>query len=268
MKRFAFLLVAIAFCVSAGAQEISDDTTFITVAAGGRRIAIPLVSKHERGMVFAMHRLFIEHGVTYLYREYSYYQCDTCKGYHVDTSSYYIRPKEWKGYLQYVHDHTWWNQQNEEYADAYRYLREKCPMERLQLGDAPRMWYPVVRYRGQYYISIDNLNAIELTDSIVFYHDMEVAISALRSFSKDGEGSYSWQEESGYSDGIDHITIRPARHVQDLYVMTTVHSESGTVEYQLVTPEKNIHNFDFIDWKSTDHIPEGLTYETVDFERL
>ena len=129
------------------------------------------------------------------------------------------------------------------------------------------MWYPVVKYRGKYYISIDNLNAIELTDSLVVYHDMEVALSALRNFSRVGEGTYSWQEQSAYFEGVDSVTIRPAKGVKGLYVMTTIRKELGITVHQLVTPESDIHHFDFIDWRSSDHIPDGLPYDTIDFEQ-
>ena len=223
-------------------------------------------------MLFASDKPFVQGNTTYLYREYSYYQCDTCNGYQLDSSSYYICPKEWKGYLDHLHRYTYWyscDEDNEEYfAEAYNYLHEKCPtLQHNQLGNIPRFWYPVVKYRGKYYISIDNLNAIELTDSIVVYHDMEIAMSALLKFTKVGKGSYRWLEQPEYFEGIDTVTLRPAKHVKGLYVMTTVRKELGITMYQLVTPESDIHHFDFIDWRSSDHIPDGLKYDTITFEQ-
>ena len=277
MKKFAIIVIAALCSVATWAQELSKDSTFITTTVSGRKMVFPLVSKHDKGMVFAKDKAFIEHGVTYLYREYSYYQCDTCKGYQVDTSSYFVRPKSWNGYLQHLHRYTHWMYGAEGtevyYSDAYNDLRTKCPvLHHQQLGDVPRMWYPVVKYRGKYYISIDNLTAIELTDSLVVYHDMEVALSALLNFSRVGEDTYTWQEQSAYFEGVDSVTIRPAIGpkglIKGLYVMTTVRKELGITVHQLVTPESDISNFDFIDWRSSDHIPDGLHYDTINFDKL
>ena len=126
----------------------------------------------------------------------------------------------------------------------------------------------MVKYRGKYYISIDNLNAIELTDSIVVYHDMEIAMSAILNFTKIGKVSYRWLEQPEYFDGIDTVTLRPAKHVKGLYIMSTVRKELGIEVHQLLVPEKYIHYFDFIDWRSSDHIPDGLPYDKIDFDKL
>ena len=276
MKKLSLLLLAVIFCIPAFPQnalpKLAADTSSLTLLVDGKPKSLPLVSKWERGMVFATDQPFVQNDTTFLYREYSYYQCDTCRGYQVYTSSYFVRPKSWNGYLQHLHRYTHWMYGAEGtevyYSDAFNDLRTKCPvLHHQQLGDVPRMWYPVVKYRGKYYISIDNLNAIELTDSLVVYHDMEVALSALRNFSRVGEGTYSWQEQSAYFEGVDSVTIRPAKGVKGLYVMTTIRKELGITVHQLVTPESDIHHFDFIDWRSSDHIPDGLPYDTIDFEQ-
>ena len=238
----------------------------------GKKITVPLVNKWERGMLFATDKPFVQDNTTYLYREYSYYQCDTCISYQLDSSSYYIRPKEWKGYSDHLHRYTYWysrDENNEEYfAEAYNHLREKSPtLQHNQLGDIPRVWYPVVKYRGQYYISIDNLTAIELTDSLVVYHDMEIAMSALLQFTKIGKDSYRLLEQTEYFEGVDTVTLRPAKHVKGLYIMTTTRKELGKTVYQILAPKENIHHFDFIDWRSSDHIPHGLPYDTIAFEQ-
>lgn len=277
MKKLSLLLLAVIFCVPSFPQnalpKLAADTSSLTLLVGGKPKSLPLVSKWERGMVFATDRPFVQNDTTFLYREYSYYQCDTCRGYQVYTSSYFVRPKSWNGYLQHLHRYTHWMYGAEGtevyYSDAFNDLRTKCPvLHHQQLGDVPRMWYPVVKYRGKYYISIDNLDAIELTDSLVVYHDMEVALSALLNFKKEGKGRYCWQELSAYFEGVDTVIIRPAKGIKGLYVMTTVRKELGITVHQLVTPESDIHNFDFIDWRSSDHIPDGLSYDTINFDEL
>ena len=276
MKKLLLILLNVISCVSVFAQyavpKLAADSSTLTILVDGKSKSLPLVSKWERGMVFATDQPFVEGSINYLYREYSYYQCDTCRGYQVYTSSYFVRPKSWSGYLQHLHRYTYWMYGAEGtevyYSDAYNDLRKKCPvLHHQQLSDVPRMWYPVVKYRGKYYISIDNLNAIELTDSVVIYHDMEVALSALLNFKNEGKGRYCWQEQSAYFEGIDIVVIRPAKGIKGLYVMTTIRKELGITVHQLVTPECDIHHFDFIDWRSSDHIPDGLPYDTINFEQ-
>ena len=93
-------------------------------------------------------------------------------------------------------------------------------------------------------------------------------MSALLNFTKVGNDSYRWQEQPEYFDGIDTVTLRPAKHVKGLYIMTTMRKELGINVHQLVTPESAIHHFDFIDWRSSDHIPDGLIYDKIDFDKL
>ena len=275
--RTSFLLLAVVYSVTACTQEalpqMSKDSTYVTIMVNGKRMTVPLQSRSESGLFYFTDKPFVQNDTIFLYREYSYYQCDTCSSYQLDSSSYYVRTKSWKGYLQNLHSYTYWMQgaegTDEYYDEAYKYLRKKCPLlHHQQLGTMPRLWYPVVRYRGKYYISIDNLNAIELTDSIVVYHDMEISMSALLNFKEEGKGCYRWQEQNEYFEGINTITIHPAKTVKGLYVMTTVCKELGITVHQLVTPERDIHRFDFIDWRSSDHIPEGLEYDAVDFGSL
>ncbi|MBQ6069797.1 MAG: hypothetical protein IJK84_09855 [Bacteroidales bacterium] len=269
----ALLVCTLSVCSQEMLPRLSADSSYVTVMVHGRPMSIPQTARWEQGLVFSSFNPFVQNGTLYLYREYSYYQCDTCTDYQLDSSAYYLRPKSWSGYLQHLHRFTYWMYGAEGtevyYYDAYNDLRTTCPvLHHQQLGDMPRMWYPVVKYRGKYYISIDNLNAIELTDSLVVYHDMEVALSALLNFSRIGEDAYTWQEQSAYFEGVDSVTIRPAKGVEGLYVMTTVRKELGITVHQLITPESDIHHFDFIDWLSSDHIPEGLTYDTIDFDHL
>ena len=276
MTKITFFILALACSVTACTQEatpiLSKDSTYLTIMVDGKRMTIPLQSRTERGLLYSTDQPFVQNDTTFLYREYSYYQCDTCTGYQLDSSSYYIRPRSRKAYLQHLHRYTYWMQgakgTEEYFTDAYDHLREKCPtLQHNQLGDIPRMWYPVVKYRGKYYISIDDLTAVELTDSIVVYHDMEIAMSALLNFTKVGKDSYRWLEQPEYFEGIDTVTLRPVKHVKGLYIMTAVHKELGITVHQLVTPESDIHHFDFIDWRSSDHIPDGLSYDTIAFEQ-
>ena len=107
---------------------------------------------------------------------------------------------------------------------------------------------------------------MELTDSMVVYREMELSLSGLRHFAQQG-GSYCWTEEPEYLEGTYDVVLRPSQKVKGLYVVT-VKQPDGTVGHSVWVPEEAIHHFDYIDWRSTDHIPEGLKYDEIDYGAL
>lgn len=266
MKRLV-LLLPLLWGLNSCAQNAAH-----TVTIEGKKVPLPLVYKDEKQRVYALERTFVENETTYLYREYAYYKCDTCSTEVLYSSYYFIRPKERKDYAQYLHKNTYWLDDDivtykEYFAEAYRYLREsRAPLERQQLGDVPRFWYQAVKYHGRYYLSVDAFETMELTDSMVVHRDMELSLSALRNFSRRGN-SYSWTEEPAYLEGDYEVTLRPSKKVKGLYVEAVKHPD-GTVGHNVWVPEEEIHHFDYIDWRSTDHIPEGLEYDPIDFDAL
>ncbi len=266
MKRLA-LLLPLLWALNSCAQNDAP-----TVTIDGKKVPLPLVYKDEKQRAYALERTFVENETTYLYREYAYYKCDTCSTEVLYSSYYFIRPKEQKDYAQYLHKNTYWLDDDiathkEYFAEAYRYLREsRAPLERQQLDNVPRYWYQAVKYHGQFYLSVDAFETMELTDSMVIYRDMELSLSALRNFSRHGS-SYSWTEEPEYLEGAYEVSLRPSQKVKGLYVVS-VKQPDGTVGHSVWVPEEAIHHFDYIDWRSTDHIPEGLEYDQIDYDAL
>ena len=62
------------------------------------------------------------------------------------------------------------------------------------------------------------------------------------------------------------ISIIPCKKLKGAYIVkTTIKGEQPT--YILCTTDRDISNFDLIKYYS-DHIPEGLDYEDIDFEAL
>ena len=271
MKKI-FLLMPLLLGAAAGCTQQPATGAAPTVTIDGKKVEVPLLYKDENERVYALECTFVENGTTYLYREYAYYKCDTCSTEVLDSSSYFIRPKERKDYAQYLHKNTYWLDDGiattQEYvAEAYRDLREaRPPLERQQLGTVPRYWYQAVKYHGQFYLSVDAFMTMELTDSMVVYRDMELSLSALRNFAQHGS-SLSWTEDPAYLEGTYSISLRPSPKVKGLYVMTTK-GPDGTVGHSVWVPEEEIHHFDYIDWESTDHIPEGLEYDEIDYKAL
>lgn len=262
MKKWLLLWLTLVVGVTAFGQVMAPDSSYVTIPTDGKPLQIPLVGRDDHGCFYALQTNFMEHGRKILYREYSYYKCDTCRDYRLDVSSYFVRPKGQKDYRQYLHSLISWygsdRDHDDYYAEVYGNLKKVCPvLEKQSLGKMSRLWYPVMKYQGQYYLTIDNLTVIELNDSLVLYYDMELSICALRNFQKEGKDCYSWQEVSEYWEGTAQVTVRPDPQIKGLYEIIRTYPDGivGTGHY---TPEENVHLFDLIDWESTDHIPTDL----------
>ena len=132
------------------------------------------------------------------------------------------------------------------------------------LKDMPRYWYPVMKYNGKYYLSVDNPYMTELRDSVEVYHGMELNISPIRNVSKNGQ-DYHYEALNLYENKWFRITLSPYPKNKLLWVCTA-ESPDGTITRELMTPQKEIRHFDLIEWESSDHIPGGLEhYDKIDF---
>ena len=56
------------------------------------------------------------------------------------------------------------------------------------LGDIPRMWYLLMKYKGEYYFSEDKPITWELTDSLLFKYNQELDLRPINNFKKNKEG--------------------------------------------------------------------------------
>ena len=269
-------------CVSAKAQisdplcdslhkhpgTFSTDSSSYSVRIGDRTIAFPLQFTASWGCNYGAETTFVENGTTYLYREYSFNSnldtnLDTpC----ICTSSYYIIPHKHADHPEHLQEMFYrWEDSSEYFTEAVNQIYESgITLVHNDLGDMPRYWYPVMKYNGKYYLSVDNPYMTELRDSVEVYHGMELNISPIRNVSKNGQ-DYHYEALNLYENKWFRITLSPYPKNKLLWVCTW-ESPDGTITRELMTPQKEIRHFDLIEWESSDHIADGLEkYDKIEF---
>ena len=243
----------------------TDSVYHVTI--DGKDMAFPLVYSDSKYRIYLLETPFVEHDTTFLYREYSYYKCDTCTTYEKVVSSYYIVPRHSPDFRKHLRQAlSFWDWDDNKYHDEMlAELKQGVPtLIHNDLGDMPRLWYNVVKYNGQYCLSADFYTVIELRDSVEVFHGMELGYSALRNVSKQGD-TYRYETYyPSYEKGNWQIsTYTPVKEVKGLWRCVITTPDGEFVSY--MTTDEEADNFDLIDWKSDDHIPDGLSkYEEID----
>lgn len=265
---------------SAWAQQDMKLPDVIFRTFDGKHIAFPRVHTstgiENIEAVYESDIPFTVNDTTFLYRSYSYWRCDTCQNYQLDSSSYYMLSHKLKNHKTNVYNamaiHFFKAYGNEAkdslYQDEYDILKSRHPkLDVNSLGNAPRIWYSLVKYNGAYCFSIDNRSCIELTDSIIISYYLEAIYHPINNFQKTKSGGWSYTT-ADYYDSTVHVTITPCSRLKGAYIMTYSY-DNGTQENYLVTNEKHIHRFDVIDYKSTECREFGLgKYEEIDFDAI
>ena len=281
MKKEIFYLQLVVLlslsCVSAKAQishplcdslhkhtgTFSADSSTYSVQIGNRKKGFPLAFKASWGRVYNAETTFVENGTTYLYREYSFNYTEQpgfC------TSSYYIIPHKHTDHPDHLQKMFYrWEDCSEYFTEAVNQIYESgITLVHNDLGDMPRYWYPVMKYNGNYYLSVDNPYMTELRDSVEVYHGMELNISPIRNVSKTGQ-NYHYEALNQYENKWFRITLSPYPKNKLLWVCTA-EGPDGTITRELMTPQKETRHFDLIEWESGDHIEVGLEkYDKIEF---
>lgn len=275
-----FAIVLFVSPLSAWAQQDVKLPETIVRTFDGKIITFPRVhtsseieyqkAMYESGIPFTVN------DTTFLYRSYSYWRCDTCQNYRLDSSSYYMLSHKLKNHKNNVYNamvihyfKAYGNKVKDSlYQEEYDILKSRHPKLAVNnLGNAPRIWYSLVKYNGAYCFSIDNQSCIELTDSIIISYYLEAIYHPINNFQKTKSGGWSYTS-ADYYDSTVHVTITPCSRLKGAYIMTYSY-DNGTQENYLMTNEKHIHRFDVIDYKSTECMEFGLgKYEEIDFDAI
>ncbi len=160
-----------------------------------------------------------------------------------------------------------WEDSSSYFTEMVKYIHEEgVTLVHNDLKDMPRYWYPVMKYNGKYYLSVDSPYMTELRDSVEVFNGMELNISPIRNVSKTGQ-NYHYEALNPYENKWlwVRITLSPYPKSKRLWVCT-VESPDGKITKELMTTEKQVRHFDLIEWESGDHIPGGLEkYDKIEF---
>ena len=239
----------------------SADSSTYSVRIGNRTMEFPLAFKASWGRVYNAETTFVENGTTYLYREYSFNYTEQ-PGF----SSYYIIPHKHTDHPDHLQKMFYrWEDSSDYSTEMVNQIYEwDITLVHNDLGDMPRYWYPVKKYNGKYYLSVDNPYMTELRDSVEVYHGMELYISPIRNVSKNGQ-DYHYEVLNQRENKWFRITLSPYPKNKLLWVCTA-ESPDGTITRELMTTQKEIRHFDLIEWESSDHIADGLEkYDKIEF---
>ena len=275
MKRFLTICALMAVltgcrCQVAPTGRLSADSTEYIVTIEGREEAFPLVFKSENSRVYYRCESFTEHDTLFFDREYNFYRCDTCRETELTTSNYFLTPRTDPNHDKAVRDYfsVWDREENKEYFDvAYTNIFAVDSTAKLipqDLGDIPRVWYPLLKREGSYYLSSDSPYPFELTDSLLVYRGMELQMCPLRNFRKISDDEYCYDYTIG-SGAWYHVSLRRSSKNRNLWLEAiTSPDDEQFILYTAYTPLECIGSFDYINYRTDDHIPEGLCgYEEI-----
>ncbi len=229
---------------------------------------MPLIKNEENLKVYYKEN-FKENDTTFIYRSYAYFRDDPKSDFKTSTEYYYFIPHNHPKFLENVESigskkiYSSKSQFNETIAE----LKKRVPvLSKQDLGDIPRMWYLLMKYKDAYYFSEDKPIVWELTNSLLLKYDQELDLKPINNFKKSKEGDWSFTTLNYYQDKEMQVSIIPCKKLKGAYIVkTTIKGEQPT--YFLCTTDRDISNFDLIKYYS-DHIPDGLDYEEIDYEAL
>lgn len=275
-----FVLLLILPCFSAKAQTerhplcdslykhsgtFSADSSVYSMRIGDRTIDFPLSFKTWWGRAYSAETTFVENGTIYIFREYSFnINLETpC----ICTSFYYIIPHKHADHPSHLQKMFYrWEDSTSYFTESVNYIYEAgVTLAHNNLRDMPRHWYPIKKYDGKYYLSVDYPYMTELCDSVEVFHGMELSVLPIRNVSKQGN-NYHYELCNLYDNNKWYrVTLSPYQNNKMLWVRT-VENPDGKIKKELMTTEKHVRHFDLIEWESSDHIPNGLEhYDKIDF---
>ena len=266
MAKIITLLLSLLFCGNAMSQIdiVFPDTMRITV--DNKTLKIPLMINEENNIRYYTNENFIVHDTTFIYNEYQYWREDSTEDYTTSITSYFIEPHNQSNFFENI---NYISQifSKDALNEILAILKTKNPiLYKQNLGDIPRMWYLLKKYKDAYYCSEDEPITWELTDSLLFKYDQELDLRPINNFKKTKEGGWAFTTLNNYYDKEMQVSIIPCKKLKGAYIVkTTIKGEQPT--YILCTTDRDISNFDLIKYYS-DHIPDGLDYEDIDYEAL
>lgn len=278
MKRLSLLFLLFA-CHAGFAQivrgvsgNVSDTVIYTTI--NGEKVAATLY--FDNGPNYRCYEIkepFTEHDTNYIWRLFWLWSSDT--GNRIDTcvTDYYISPRNQRDHLEHAmkisSKHFYEDGGSKDAIFIPEFLATYPNVVHHDIEDLPKMWFPIEKYRGQYYFSADNPYVIEFTDSMVLFYDQELNIYPYHNYFREtlpnGVGYYF--EVEGHN-GIRHTLLQPTKSVEGLYVASEYDNNNiGEKRYYLVAPLDYIDRFDLIDVARWCAIVD-LEYDTVNYSAL
>lgn len=127
-------------------------------------------------------RPFVENGRRVLYRHTTFYDGDT------QVMDYVYIPRDNAEHARRVKE-LFGDTKRAPYIDDL-FVSHGSPYTHVDLGDLPRDWFTVLRYKDTPVLTADYPYYLHITDSTLVHHGMEDWVEQLRGVEKQADGSY------------------------------------------------------------------------------
>lgn len=276
MKRM--LLIILVLTSHLGFSQIvrnvgkgAADSVIYTVINGEKVAATLYFDEGPDYRCYEISEPFTEHDTNFIWRLLCLNKRDNGS---IDTcvTNYYTISRNQEDHLEHVMRiaSKHWFEEDGSIEDFYLplFLETYPNVVHHKIYDYPRLWFPIVQYRGKYYFSADNPYVMKFTDSTFMFYGQELYILPYHGYYRqtiwDTLG-YLYETES--RNGICQTILQPAKTVEGLYVATVFFETSDERRRYLVAPLEYIDRFDLIDIRNRCDVTD-LEYDTVDYSEL
>ena len=277
MKRLPLLLlffachIGFAQIVRGVSGSVSDTVIYTTI--NGKKVAATLY--FDDGPNYRCYEIkepFTEHDTNFIWRLICLSQCDTCSRTDTCVTNYYTISRKAKDHLEHTmriaSKHFYEKDGSIDSFYLPEYLKIYPNVVHHDIEGLPTLWFPIVKYRGQYYFSADNPYVKKFNDSMMMVYSQDLAIlpyhNYFRETMQNGVGYYYDVEGR---DGVVQTVLQPSSSVKGLYVSSDYHEATGEIHHNLYAPLEYIDRFDLIDIRSWCDVSD-LDYDTVDYADL
>ena len=277
MKRlpllFLLLTCHIGFAqIVRGVSGSVADTVIYTTINGEKVAATLYFDEGPNYRCYEIKEPFTEHDTNFIWRLICLSQCDTCSRADTCVTNYYTTSRKAKDHLEHTmriaSKHFYEKDGSIDSFYLPEYLKIYPNVVHHDIEGLPTLWFPIVKYRGQYYFSADNPYVKEFNDSMMMAYSQDLAIlpyhNYFRETMQNGIGYY-YDVES--RNGIVQTVLQPSSSIEGLYVSSDYHEETGKIHHGLYAPLEYIDRFDLIDIRRWCDVT-NLDYDTVDYADL
>ncbi len=278
IKKTSILLLLFVLASHLGFAQIvrnvgkgATDSVIYTII-NGEKVAATLY--FDLGLDYRCYEIsepFTEHDTNFIWRLLCLSKRDNGS---IDTcvTNYYTISRNQKDHLEHVMRiaSKHWFERDGSIEDFYlpEFLKIYPNVVHHDIEGLPKLWFPIVKYRGNYYFSADNPYVKEFTDSTVLCYDQDLAILPYHNYFRETmQNGIGYYYEVEVRDGVVQTVLQPSSSEKGLYVASSYNEVNGEIYYDLYAPLEYIDRFDLIDIRNWCDVTD-LDYDTVDYADL
>lgn len=156
-------------------------------------------------------------------------------------------------------------------AEQRKLLKKRFPgpFPVQPLRDCPRRWIPVNSFQGRYYVDMEHLRPVWISDSLYIRSTTDGPVpSVIRSFEREGPDHFRFRTADRFG-GTRTVDLYLLDTVRKIAVFATRCQDSEPVRYGLYAPYETACELDLVVWETTE-MPAGdeIAWDPIPFEEL